>query len=121
MENEIVKTVEGIDVNKKVMKDIFKENYITHSVTHVYLGHSNTYNFPNLDLFRIFDNFIMTNECPFVQYQTDDGKMNYKFFTVLEEEDENAIRSKWFENSPYGISFKIKAEQKGGSYNKYIW
>ena len=28
--------------------------------------------------------------------------------------------AKWFENSPYGISFKIRAEQKGGSTNKYI-
>lgn len=121
MENEIVKTVESIDISSnKNIKNMFKDNYITHSVTHVYLGHSNTYNYPNLDLFRIFDNFIMTNDCPFVQYQTDDGKMNYKFYTALEEDDENAIRSKWFENSPYGISFKIKAEQKGGSYNKYI-
>ena len=38
----------------------------------------------------------------------------------MNETDKSAIMAKWFENSPYGISFKIKANQKGGSSNKYI-
>ena len=39
------------------------------------------------------------------------------------EVDKEAIASKWFENSPYGINFKIKVKSsdiKGGSTNKYI-
>ena len=78
------------------------------------------FNNSNLDLFRIFDNFIMTNEFPFLQYQLIDGKMIYKFFSKEIEDDKDAIVAKWFENQPYGISFKIKATQKGGSSNKYI-
>jgi hypothetical protein len=122
LENEIIKTVELIDYQKPVIQNMFKNNYITHSVIHSYVAHTNTFNSPILDLFRIFDNFIMTKEYPFMQYQLLDGKMIYKFDSnVTENEiDKSAIMAKWFENSPYGISFKIKVNQKGGSSNKYI-
>ena len=120
LENEIIKTVELVDYKKIEIQKMFKDNYITHSVIHSYVSHSNTFNSPILDLFRIFDNFIMTTEYPFLQYQLLDGKMIYKFDTNVNENDKTAIMAKWFENSPYGISFKIKADQKGGSSNKYI-
>ena len=120
LENDIFKIVENVDINMPYIKNMFKENYITHSVIHAYVSHTNTFNNSNLDLFRIFDNFIMTEEYPFLQYQLLDGKMIYKFFRETREDDKAAIVSKWFENSPYGISFKIKANQKGGSTNKYI-
>ena len=120
LENEIIKTVEKVDFNKNEIQKMFKENYITHSVIHSYVSHSNTFNSNILDLFRIFDNFKMTPDYPFLQYQLLDGKMIYKFDTNVTETDKSAIMAKWFENSPYGISFKIKADQKGGSSNKYI-
>ncbi len=120
LEKEIVKTVETVDIGKKDIVEMFHDNHITHSVIHAYVSHSNTFNSPILDLFRIFDNFKMTAEYPFLQYQLLDGKMIYKFNSTVNEIDKSAIMSKWFENSPYGISFKIKANQKGGSSNKYI-
>ena len=120
LENEIIKTVELVDFNKNEIQGMFQDNYITHSVIHSYVAHTNTFNSPILDLFRIFDNFIMTKDYPFLQYQLLDGKMIYKFDTKVNENDKSAIMAKWFENSPYGISFKIRAEQKGGSTNKYI-
>ena len=120
LENEIIKNVENIDVTIPEITNMFKNNHITHSVIHAYVSHSNTFNSPILDLFRVFDNFIMTEEYPFLQYQLVDGKMVYKFYSTVNENDKNAIMAKWFENSPYGISFKIKANQKGGSSNKYI-
>jgi len=120
LENEIIKTVELVNYKKPEIQNMFKDNYITHSVIHSYISHTNTFNNPILDLFRIFDNFIMTKDYPFLQYQLLDGKMIYKFDAHITEVDKTAIMSKWFENSPYGISFKIKAEQKGGSSNKYI-
>ena len=61
----------------------------------------------------------MTEDYPFLQYQLVDGKMVYKFYSSTNETDKNAIMAKWFENSPYGISFKIKANQKGGS-SRYV-
>ena len=120
LENEIIKTVEDVNMNNDEVKDMFKDNHITHSVIHAYVSHSNTFNSPIIDLFRVFDNFKMTEDYPFLQYQLVDGKMVYKFYSSMNETDKNAIMAKWFENSPYGISFKIKANQKGGSSNKYI-
>ena len=44
----------------------------------------------------------------------------FKFYSQNTEFDKEAILSKWFENSPYGISFKIKTNNKFNSRNKYI-
>lgn len=117
VENEIVKTLENVDISKS---NIFKKNYITHTVIHSYIVHTNIFNFDYLDLFRIWDNFETSEKYPFVQYQLIDGKFLYKFYTKTQENDENAIKAKWFENNPYGISFKVKTNQKGGSLNKYL-
>ena len=120
LENEVIKTVENINLDNQEIKDMFKDNRITHSTIRCYISHTNTFNSPIIDLFRIFDNFKMSNDYPFLQYQLPDGKMVYKFYSSVNELDKNAIMEKWFENSPYGISFKIKVDQKGGSDNKYI-
>jgi len=117
IENEIVKTLNNVDISKST---IFKKNYITHTVIHSYIIHTNIYNFDYLDLFRIWDNFATSEEYPFVQYQLIDGNFLYKFYTKTQENDTNAIKAKWFENNPYGISFKVKTNQKGGSLNKYL-
>lgn len=119
IENEIIKTIEDVDINKTEIKNMFSDNYITHSVIHTYVSHTNTFGSPVIDLFRIFDNFIMTEEFPFLQYQLMDGKMVYKLYTKTMEE-QKIVTAKWFENAPYGISFKIRAEQKGDYYNKFI-
>ena len=66
IENEVIKTIETYS---KKSKKYFKSNYITHAVIHTYLGHSNTFNSTTLDLFRIFDNFIMNKDYPFLNYQ----------------------------------------------------
>ena len=120
VENEIVKNVELLIKDDSEYKRFYRNNYITQSVIHAYLLHSNNYGSNSLDLFRIFDNFVLSETYPFMQFQLPDGKMIYKFYKDSNEKDKKAILSKWFENSPYGISFKIKASQKGGSSNKYM-
>lgn len=120
IENEIIKNVEILIKDDKEYSKYYKDNHITQSVIHAYLVHSNIFGSNLLDLFRIFDNFILSEKNPFIQFQLPDGKMIYKFYKDSEEKDKKAIIAKWFENSPYGISFKIKATQKGGSSNKYI-
>ena len=77
-----------------------------------------------INLYRIFDNFIINEKYPFIQYQTSDSQITYKFYNPqnkLNDLNNEEILSKWFENSPYGISFKIKMNFKNKDLNyKYI-
>lgn len=109
LENEIVETINSIKLGKQDYKKLFKINYITQSVIHVDLRIKKG----KINLFRIFNEFIVNDRYPFVQFQTLDGQIAFKF-------DEKEIKkyhtkknrvdllSKWFENAPYGISFKVK-------------
>lgn len=71
-----------------------------------------------VDLFRIFNEFVVNENYPFIQYQTLDGQKIYKydeknielFSNVRENID---VLTKWFENAPYGISFKVRITEKG--------
>ena len=57
------------------------------------------------NLYRIFDNFLLTNKYPFIQYQTPDGQIRYKFNTKSSDIENSEILYKWFENAPYGLKF----------------
>lgn len=116
MEYEIMRDIELIKANdSKLYTSLFKENYITHSVIHVNLRITSGI----IDMYRIFNEFEVNDEYPFIQYQTLDNNMIIKY-------DENAIKNltkdnstllnKWFENAPYGISFKIKIPESNERY-----
>jgi hypothetical protein len=89
LENEIVSTVELIKEKEKY-QHIFKENYITQSVIHVNLR-SNTNAIQQqqqqrqqqqqqkINLYKIFNEFILDEKYPFIQYQTLDGNKYCKF------------------------------------------
>jgi hypothetical protein len=109
IENQIMRDVESI---KKIptYRSIFKQNYITQSVIHVNLIANKEI---KMDLFRIFNEFITTNKYPFIQYQTADGQIVFKYndkdIIEYSNKKENIdVLSKWFENAPYGISFKVR-------------
>jgi hypothetical protein len=119
LENEITKIVDELKYNENKYNNIFDENHITQAVIHLNLQHINKIGNQKVDLYRIFDNFIVDDTCPFLQYQTLENKLIYKFFKKSTETDTNSILSKWFIHTPYGISFKIKINQKGDN-NKYI-
>jgi len=113
IENQIMQEVE---LTKKERKFgyLFKENYITQSVIHVGLR---TLNKSKINLFRIFNEFVVNEKYPFIQYQTLDGLIIFKYsdkdigdFSANKENIE--VLSKWFENAPYGISFKVKIEER---------
>jgi hypothetical protein len=113
LENQIMKTAEDVKQIKE-HEELFKDNYITQSVIHVNLRQLNRV---KLDLFRIFDKFLVTDKYPFIQYQTMDGQIIFKFSEkdIMEysSKKENVdVLSKWFENAPYGISFKVKINEK---------
>lgn len=116
LENEITETVDNVKMNDNYQY-IFKENYITQSVIHLNLR---VLEGTKLNLFRIFNEFVVDNKYPFVQYQTPDGNISYKFNEkeindYLKIKDNRNILVKWFENAPYGISFKVKVEDKTGT------
>ena len=89
-------------------------NHVIQSIIHVNLVDKKNITGSTSDkinLFRIFDNFIADEKYPFLQYQTPDSQLIYKYFTKSSKIEDKEILSKWFENAPYGISFKIKIQE----------
>lgn len=114
MSNEIMNVVESVKGTDDYKK-IFRDNYITQSVIHVNLRILEG----KIDLYRIFNEFEPTDLYPFLQYQTADGTIFFKFkereiYNYLKRKENTEVLSKWFENSPYGISFKVKINDKDG-------
>lgn len=116
LENEIMHIVEITKkkYNEEIEK-LFEKNYVIHSTVRVYL----TENFERINLFYIFDNFVLDENYPFIQYNPIGGiprtKYNEKIIQTSEKKD---IIIKWFEKSSYGINFKKKINDKIGY--KYI-
>ena len=110
LENEIMRDIEM--VKKKNVKEypkIFQENYVTQSVIRTYL--LERYN--KINLYRIYDNFMLDTDYPFIQYQPSDGTPHFRYNEkYLIENEKKEIIMKWFENSPYGISFKVRVTEK---------
>jgi hypothetical protein len=122
LESLIENTVENAKLDLGKFSKYFEENHIIQSIIHVNIQDSKNITGTTSDmkynLYRIFDNFIVSNKYPFIQYQTPDSQLSYKFYskTPLSGKIENQeILAKWFENAPYGISFKIKLSDE-----KYI-
>ena len=117
--NLIYNIVEEGKLNITKYDYLFSENHIIQSNIHVNISNpkniTGTSSDTKFNLYRIFDSFIVNKDYPFIQYQTSDGQITYKFYTKTEKIDDQEILSKWFENAPYGISFKILLEN-----NKYI-
>lgn len=108
-ENESMKDIEITKIkNRKNYEKYFKGNYVTQSAIRTYIFE----NYEKIDLFRIFDNFILTEDYPFIQYQPIDGiaRSRYNEKYLLKQENKDIIK-KWFENAPYGISFKVKINE----------
>jgi len=122
MENEIVQIVEDVKLETGAKyKKIFKENFVTQSVIHLNLRMKNGIEKGDkfkIDLFRIFNEFVPSDKYPFIQYQTSDGQIVFKYKEneindFVKEKENSELLSKWFENAPYGISFKVKISEKG--------
>lgn len=113
--NEIMHIVEDVKNTTKDYTKIFKENYITQSVIHVNMRILNKNQ--KLDLYRIFNEFITTKDYPYIQYQTIEKGTVYKYdeneiYDYVKDKDNLEVLYKWFENSPYGINFKVRVKDK---------
>lgn len=99
VENEIAKTVE--ETKKQNIDKYFKfENYIIQSTTHINLIVS------DLSLYHIMDNYILSDEYPFIQYidnQHSIVKVYNKSHTYIREK----ISPKFFESEQSGLHFRI--------------
>ena len=112
LETEIYENVESAKLKLGDYEKYFFENHIIQSIIHVNISDpkniTGTTSDTKFNLYRIFDNFLVNQDYPFIQYQTPDTNITYKFFTKTEKIENQDIMSKWFENAPYGISVKIK-------------
>ena len=121
LESQIYELVEQTKNEEKTYSKYFGDTFILQTIIHLNLKNdkniTGTVSNEKFDLYKIFDSFTVNEKYPFIQYQTPDSQLTYKFYTKTQkkEVDDQTILSKWFENAPYGISFKIKKED-----NKYI-
>ena len=119
LEKEIYTIVENAKLDLSKFDKYFNPNYIIQSNIHVNINNPKNLTGTNSDikynLNRIFDSFDCNYDYPFLQYQTMDNIIRYKFFDKTDKLDSSEVLSKWFENSPYGISFKILVDN-----SKYI-
>ena len=119
LESEISLTIERAKLESKKYDKLFNRNNILQSILHVDLKDSKnitgTVSKDKFNLYRIFDNFIVDEKYPFIQYQTPDSNLTYKFYKKTKKIDSETILAKWFENAPYGIGFRIKVDE-----NKYV-
>lgn len=111
VENGITNIVETTKKNP-VYRSIFKENYITQSTIHLLARYTG-----KIDMFRIFNEFTTSTKYPFIQYHTMDGQIIFKYddesvTDYISKKQNVGILSKWFENAPYGISFKVVTLEK---------
>jgi hypothetical protein len=128
LETEIENMVEKTKLKLKLFEKNFLRNHVIQSIIHVNIlddkNITGTISKSKFNLYRIFDNFIVNKKYPFIQYQTPDSQLTYKFYTLFEKEnvkDNLLLLSRWFENAPYGISFKIRIEnEKIKTNDKYI-
>ncbi len=125
LETEIENTVEKAKIDLGKFDKLFSKNHIIQSIIHVNISDTKnitgTTSDSKFNLYRIFDSFIVNQKYPFIQYQTPDSQLTYKFFTQAEKIDNQDVLAKWFENAPYGISFKIKINnEKIKTNDKYI-
>ena len=112
IENEITFLINKLE-NNKSYDWMFQNTYITHSIIHLYLNYDNNHRTYKLDLRRIFDNFILSDKYPFIQYQLMNNKMIYKIYHIDNNViDKEKIQLKWFKNNPYGITFKVSINNK---------
>lgn len=110
LEIDIMDYVDEIKINEHAKYEkYFKESYVIQSFIHVNLF--KTEKNKKVDLFRIFDNFLVNETYPFVQYHTLDGQLVFKYDKKIIQDKKKEISSiltKWFESSPFGISFKMR-------------
>ena len=121
LDMEITNYAEKTKLEKDNFGTMFKQNYSTQAVIHTFIVPNSEIN-SKLDMYRIFNNFVTDDTYPFVQYQKLDGELIYKYNEdkIINNKTDLDVLSKWFENVPYGISFKIKYNTDKEGADRYL-
>lgn len=98
------------NINPKKYEKMYDQNYITNVNIHILLNINND---KKISMHHIFNNFIVDETYPYVQYKSLDGilthKLNPKYINeYISKTQEYGIIHKWIDTASYGISFKIK-------------
>ena len=88
LENEIMNTVEKAKRDKRIYNKILKQfnqkefvYYVTQSLVSLNLRFEDKAK-KKIDLFRLFNEFEPTDKYPFIQYQSPDGNMIFKYTSI---------------------------------------
>jgi len=117
LEREVVNLIETTSIKK----EMFLTPYITQTVVHLKL-HNND----NLNLRKIFDNFYLDNNYPFLQLQLSHEKpirkiLKNKYFATLEETKEQAVNLKnWLNSNSFGLTIKVLANEEEIYNNRFL-
>lgn len=118
LENEIMKDVTLTDKNDhKLFSKYFKDSTIMHSKYRTYISP----NYAKLDLYRIFDNFELSDKYPFIYFQPINGPPLVRYnknFLMTYGKKEHVV--KWLETSSYGIKFKVKINYDDEKSEEYV-
>jgi hypothetical protein len=113
LEKEIAQIVEVGKTEALSFDKYFDTTYIIQVNIHININDSKnitgTTSDKKFNLYRIFDNYILDNNYPYIQYQNSD-QVHYKF----DESKDNV--DKWFETTTYGLSFKILLANEKDKY-----
>ena len=125
LESTIYTTVEEAKLDLKKYDKLYKTNHIIQSIIHVDISNNKnitgTVSKEKYNLYRIFEGFIVNNKYPFIQLQTISGQITYKLYLENDKINNQKNMTKWFENAPYGLTFKIKVNKEDtNSDDKYI-
>ena len=120
MEKEIYQTIENAKIDLEDSKSkydkLFLPTFIIQSIIHVNIIDSRnitgTISETKFNLYRIFDNFVVNEDYPFLQYMSQDGQLTYKYYTESQALEDQEQLTKWFEKSLYGLNFQIKTPGK---------
>lgn len=120
MENEIMDAVEKERITGK--SEFFDVTYITQSAVNVFVKQENK---KKINLFKIFDNFILDDTYSIIRYQSPNRNIIFKFNEKdiqkqLTNKISNNLLMKWFESSGTGLSFKVKTKEIHNASDKYI-
>jgi len=115
IENEIMNVVENTNLTLEGKKN-FKDTYVIQSIIHVKLRLKEG---SKIDLYRIFNEFVVNSSYPFILYQTIDSNIVYKFHNetvtkYMNKQETTDVITKWFENTPYGITVKFPISDRFG-------
>lgn len=78
----------------------------------------NTLHSAKIDLFKIFNNFILNDSYPFIQYLSTDGTPYYRYKEKSLCEQMKEVIIKWFDESLNGINFIINVNNQ--TEQKYV-